>query len=242
VNGGADRAAAYDAWYATPLGAAAHRIEVEVIAELAEPQPGETALDAGCGSGIYTAWLAERGLAVTGVDRDPQMLAAARSRAPQARIVEGEITRLPFPDREFDLTLAVTVFCFLAAGERRLAARELARVTRPGGRLVIGELAPFSLWALKRRLKGWAGSQTWRAARFTSKGELVRLLAGAGARPTAARYALYLPPIDHPVFISRAQQLERLGRRLGALGAAFVAVRAEVTDARRLAPAEEVSR
>jgi ubiquinone/menaquinone biosynthesis C-methylase UbiE len=236
------RAAAYDAWYRTSLGAAAHRIELEVIAQLAEPQPGEKALDAGCGTGIYTAWLVQQGLEVVGVDRDPEMLAAARERAPQARIVEGEITRLPFPDRELDLALAVTVFCFLAAGERRLAARELARVTRPGGRVVIGELAPFSLWALKRRLEGWAGSPTWRAARFATRGELVRLLAGAGARPTAARYALYLPPIDHPVFISRAQAIERLGRRLGPLGAAFVAVRAEVTDARRLAPAEEAIR
>ncbi|MER3410298.1 MAG: hypothetical protein C4306_09415 [Thermoleophilia bacterium] len=80
---------------------------------------------------------------VVGLDRDPEMLAAARSKAPGARFVEGEVTRLPFADRAFELTLAVTVFCFLASGERVLAARELVRVTRPGGRVVIGELAPF---------------------------------------------------------------------------------------------------
>jgi ubiquinone/menaquinone biosynthesis C-methylase UbiE len=55
-----DRARAYDAWYQTPLGAAAHRIELRLIAELASPKRGEHALDAGCGTGIYTAWLAEQ--------------------------------------------------------------------------------------------------------------------------------------------------------------------------------------
>ncbi len=223
-----DRAAAYDAWYRTGLGAAAHRIELAVVEELAAPRAGETALDVGCGTGIYTAWLVEQGLEVVGVDRDPEMLAAARRRAPGARIVEGEVTLLPFADRQFDLTLAVTVFCFLAPGERARAARELVRVTRQGGRVVIGELAPCSLWALKRRLQGWAGSPTWRSARFTTRSELERLLARAGAVPTVARYALYLPPIDHPALTSRAQALERLGARLGPLGAAFVAVRGEL--------------
>jgi len=67
-------------------------------------------------------------------------------------------------------------------------------------------LPPFSLWALKRRLQGWAGSPTWRSARLTTKTELETLLAVAGAVPAAGRYALYLPSIDHPAVTSRAPQ------------------------------------
>jgi ubiquinone/menaquinone biosynthesis C-methylase UbiE len=216
----ADPAAAYDAWYATPLGAAAHRVERRVVAELAVPKPGERALDAGCGTGIYAAWLPGEGLDVTGLDRDPRMLAAARARAPGATFVEGDITGLPFTDEEFDLALAVTVFCFLGDAQRRAAASELLRVTRTGGRVVIGELGRFSVWAAQRRIKGWRGSATWRAARFSTAGELERLFLCAGAARVTSRHALYVPPIDRPVVVGRAETL-------GRLGAAFVAVRAD---------------
>ncbi|MCC6223999.1 MAG: class I SAM-dependent methyltransferase [Thermoleophilia bacterium] len=218
--------ASYDAWYTTPLGSAAHRLELALVEALAAPVPGERALDAGCGTGVYTAWLAGRGLAVTGADADPAMLAVARARVPEATLVEGDVTALPFADGEFDLTLAVTVLCFLSGAKREHAARELLRVTRPGGRVVIGELARFSAWAAQRRVKGWLGSRTWRATRFTTAGELERLLRAAGAGPVESRYGLYLPPIDRRFLARRAGGIERLARPLGPVGAAFVVVRA----------------
>ena len=221
------RACAYDAWYETPLGAAAHRIELRLIAELAAPKWGEHALDVGCGTGIYTAWLAEHGLEVTGLDRDLALLAPARAKAPEARLVEGDATALPFDDGEFDLALAITLFCFFDGRQRLAAARELVRVVRPGGRVVVGELARYSLWAAQRRIKGWHGSATWRSAPFPTAGELRRLFRDAGAAALRTRYGVYLPPWGGSALVRRAEAVERLGRPLGALGAAFVVARAE---------------
>lgn len=224
----AGTAAAYDAWYATPLGDAAHRIELDLVASMAAPLSGERALDAGCGTGVYSAWLAELGLDVTGVDLDRAFLAAARQKVPGARFVEADICSLPFEDGEFDLALVVTVLCFLGKDDRRRAASELVRVVRPGGRIVVGELGRLSLWAIERRVKGWLGSPTWRAARFSTASELEQLFRSAGAGPVTARHALYLPPIDRAWSVRRAEAIERSCRRLGRLGAAFVAVRADV--------------
>lgn len=221
-------AARYDAWYATSLGAAAHGIELGLVAELAQPRRGEKALDAACGTGIYSEWLVGLGLSVTGVDHDPALLDAARRRAPEARFVEADLAALPFADGEFDLAVAMTVFCFLSDTERHAAARELVRVTRPGGRVVVGELACYSFWAAQRRLKGLRGSATWRPARFTTAGELKSLLLEAGAVAVTARHALYVPPLDRAAVVARAETFERLGQRLGSFGAAFVAVRADV--------------
>jgi ubiquinone/menaquinone biosynthesis C-methylase UbiE len=144
-------ASTYDSWYDTELGAAAHAVELAQIAELADPQPGERALDVGCGTGIYTAWLLGRGVEVAGVDRDAAMLAAAEAKAPSARLVQADAAALPFEPGVFDLALAVTLFSFLDPEQRVRAAAELVRVDRHGGRVVIADLARSSHWAADGR-------------------------------------------------------------------------------------------
>jgi hypothetical protein len=52
---------------------------------------------------------------------------------------------------------------------------EMARVLKPGGRLIIGELGRWSLWAAHRRIRGWLGYPTWRVAMFRTATELREL-------------------------------------------------------------------
>jgi SAM-dependent methyltransferase len=164
---------------------------------------------------------------VTGVDADPRMLAAGRARAlargVAVELLQGDIRALPFADRSFDIVLAVTVLCLVDDAPR--AVEEMARVLRPGGRLVIGELGRWSLWAAKRRVSGWLGSRVWRSARFQTARGLKRIVTNAGLDVTGVRGAIYYPP-----FGGAAALLARcdawIGERTTA-GAAFLVVAGE---------------
>jgi SAM-dependent methyltransferase len=106
-----------------------------------------------------------------------------------------------------------------------LAVREIARVLNPGGRLVIGDLGKWSLWAASRRIRGWLGlGPMWKAARFRTAGELSILAQAAQLRVEQVSGAIYFP---------RSRLLARLMApldprlaELTTLGAAFLAVRA----------------
>jgi SAM-dependent methyltransferase len=99
-------------------------------------------LDAGCGPGGNGAWLAEQGQ-VVGVDRSPDALAFVHERRPDTRPVLADLTALPCASGSFDIAVAVTVL--YAVDDDDAAVRELARVLRPGGALVLVEPAFESL-------------------------------------------------------------------------------------------------
>ena len=166
----------YESWRATSLGAVTEAIEQRLILDLMGDLAGVYVLDVGCGDGALVCAAASRGAEATGVDPDPAMLAAARTRADKdgitAAFLEGRIERLPFPDAAFDVVVSITVLCFVP--DASVAVREMARVLRPGGRLVLGELGRWSLWALVRRLRGWLGSATWKAAHFRTGDGIAR--------------------------------------------------------------------
>ena len=173
----------YDAWYDTPVGAWADRHEAAAIFRLLALQPGECLLDLGTGTGRYAAAAVQYGVEVVGIDTSVAMLHVARMRTEglPVRLVHADAARLPFPDASFDAALAVTTLCFVADPLPLL--REVARVLRPGGRLVLGELNRWSLWALLRRIEGLLHPTTYRAAHFRSVWALRRLLVAAGFQP-----------------------------------------------------------
>jgi ubiquinone/menaquinone biosynthesis C-methylase UbiE len=216
----------YAPWRATTLGAITERLERTVVLGLAGPLEGRDVLDVGCGDGAYALAAARAGAHVTGLDRSAAPVGAARARAEAEGLAidlgVADAGALPFPGDEFDVVLAVTVLCFVDEQARAIA--EMARVLRPGGMLVIGELGRWSAWAAWRRLRGWAGSRTWRDARFWSAGELRSFLRDAGLESVSERGAVFYPPLG-----AAARILEPVDPFLGRvthLGAAFVAIAA----------------
>ena len=103
-------------------------------------------LDVACGTGDMVVELLKHGCTVTGVDLSEEMMAIARQKAPAATFILADAEHLPFPDETFDaVTCAFGVRNFVHL-EQGLS--EMLRVLKPGGTMVILELAtPDSAWA-----------------------------------------------------------------------------------------------
>jgi len=135
-----------------------HRRWKHRVVELAAVRSGQRALDVCCGTGDIALALARGGAEATGLDFSQAMLEIARARSqkpkfptpnsqlPTPNFIQGDAQQLPFPDNSFD---AVTI----GYGLRNLSScetglREMFRVARPGGRLVVLDFGkpPNALW------------------------------------------------------------------------------------------------
>jgi SAM-dependent methyltransferase len=157
------------------------------VIDVAAPAPGDVVADVGCGNGAYLAELARRGHAgrVIGADLSLGMLQAARNAVRQARVrvapveaaataeaggtalISGDASALPLKDGCADLTLAMHMLYHVP--DPAAAVRELRRVTRPGGRVVVGLNGADHLREL------WAVIATASGGDLTPYGERIRL-------------------------------------------------------------------
>ncbi|MCG8544860.1 MAG: class I SAM-dependent methyltransferase [Alphaproteobacteria bacterium] len=201
-------------------------IEDRLLFDLIGEVRGRAVLDVGCGEGALAIKLHEMGAAATGVDPSRDMLVAAQSRAESAQAAVGFARaageRLPFATASFDVVLAKTVLCFVA--EAQGMVDEMARVLRPGGRFVIGELHKWSSWAAQRRLRGWFGSALWRRGRFRTAEDLRRLAQEAGLEVETVRGAVYYPRSGTAARLMAP--FDARIARLTTFGAAFLALAA----------------
>ena len=134
------------------FGATAERVaehaaeQVELVREqlraFVAPRGDERALDAGTGAGTLALALAPLVAEVVGVDIVDALLERARANAPaNVSFVEGDATSLPFDAGSFDLACTRRTLHHIARPERAVA--ELARVTKPGGRVFVDDqIAP----------------------------------------------------------------------------------------------------
>jgi ubiquinone/menaquinone biosynthesis C-methylase UbiE len=115
------------------------------LLQAAELRPGLKVIDVACGPGIVACAAAAMRCYVTGVDVTPSMIDQARARQqaaglPPLELRIGDATQLPFADEAFDV--ALTRYSFHHLLQPLMVLREMKRVVRPGGRVIVADATP----------------------------------------------------------------------------------------------------
>jgi ubiquinone/menaquinone biosynthesis C-methylase UbiE len=112
-------------------------IEEPIVREILDGLPVGVALDAACGTGRHTAYLASLGHEVIGIDTSPEMLDVARTKVPTGTFHEADLLELPLADGSVDLVVCAIALTHVP--DLAQALREFVRVLRPHGHLVISD-------------------------------------------------------------------------------------------------------
>jgi SAM-dependent methyltransferase len=178
----------YEAWYAGP-GRQADELEKRLLGRWLRRFPaGASVLEVGCGTGHFTRWMRNSGLAPTGLDVSSAMLEQAE-RADGLRYVRGDAMALPFEAGAFDLVAFITSLEFVPDPGRGLD--EALRVARRG--LLLGGLNRHSWLGLQCRR---SGQLPWTAANFFTVRELVaQVRSRAGGRLARLSWRTTLWPL-----------------------------------------------
>jgi 2-polyprenyl-3-methyl-5-hydroxy-6-metoxy-1,4-benzoquinol methylase len=140
-----------------------HRRVELIFDELLPAQlAGKTLLDAGCGTGWFSQEAMKHGAKVVAMDLGERLLQKVKEKC-QAQTVVGSVLAAPFPDHHFDVVISSEVIEHTP--DPRAAIRELARVVKPGGHLVI--TTPNRVWyfsvviANLLHLRPYQGLENW---------------------------------------------------------------------------------
>jgi ubiquinone/menaquinone biosynthesis C-methylase UbiE len=205
-----------------------HALIDELEVSAVDGQPGIRLLEAGCGTGLMLERLRPTGAQLFGADLSGGMLKHARERG--HRVAQASINELPFANDSFDVVCSFKVLAHVP--DIRGAAREMARIVKPGGRLVLEFYNRNSLrglrWSVKRMFGGERTGDQQREAhlftRYDSVAEMTsylppntRLEAVRGAIVfTPAAVAFRVPGLSQVLtLVERRAAMSALARRAG---------------------------
>lgn len=150
------------------------------------PLAGRRVLDVGCGDGSVLLDMLRYGAApdvLHGIDLLPERIESARARLPGAHLEAGDARKLPYDDGYFDLVQGFTLLSSVVdADARQAVAAEMARVTRPGGIVLL-----YDFWT----------NPTNRDVRPLRRSEVRRLFPG---KRVAFRSTTLAPPVTRALF------------------------------------------
>lgn len=173
--------------------------------------PGK-ALDVGCGTGVLAERLTRDGYDVTGVDPFPGMLNYLKQRNSAIDSVTARGEQLPFADNSFDLTYCIAVMHHVAdPKDVRNTLKEMARVTKPGGHVLIWDHNPRNpYWPiLMKRVPQDTGAE-----RLIPEREILDGLIAGGATPTLVKPLGLMPDFTPKSMLGLVARIEGIVEKL----------------------------
>jgi len=199
----------YDRWFETPVGRVVFSLELKALMEELGEINGKKILEVGIGTGFFAMELRKRGATIFGIDPAAHMREIARSRGFDVQPGYGEA--IPFEDNTFDITLSMT--SMENAKDREQFIKEMVRVTKPEGKIVIGVLNLLSFYGISRRIRGlFDRNDLFRGMHFFTYWELK----AAGTRHLSNVHinsSVFFNPSPPSFILRNAQKLETFGRK-----------------------------
>lgn len=180
----------YDAWFDSPFGKSAFKLEKACIAYLCRNLKGPS-LEIGVGTGRFAEALGIE----YGVDISVRALMFAKRRGITVVRASGE--ELPFPDETFGSIFIIATLCFVEKPKKVL--RESSRVLTKDGRIILGLILKESPWAQFYMKKGEAGNVFYRNARFYSFNEIKNMLMKNGLTIINICSTIFQKPTEEPL-------------------------------------------
>jgi ubiquinone/menaquinone biosynthesis C-methylase UbiE len=196
----------YDKWFDTPEGKIVKKFELELLLKFINPRKGKSMLEIGIGTGLFAMEFRKMGMAVSGIDPSEEMMKIAQSRGFEVKKGVGE--NIPFEDNSFDVTLAMTSIEF--SREPAKFVKEMKRVTKPGGNVVVAALNLLSLYGIERRIRGIFEKNVFTKAHFYTFWELKRLLY-MQLKEVKTSSCVFTPPNPSDYILKNAEKIEKLG-------------------------------
>jgi ubiquinone/menaquinone biosynthesis C-methylase UbiE len=203
-------AAAYEAWFASPLGAFVDQEEKQALARLLQGVDRGSVLDIGAGTGHITTWLTRRGYYMTALEPCQAMREVGKRQTEAWSIhwCDALAEQLPFRDASFDGALLFTSLEFVQNPARALC--EAMRVVRRQGWVIVGFLHALSPWAALYRYRANRGEMPWATAQFFTRDDVERVM---GRPADQSETAVYLAPQAMAPLMEAERSERRAGNR-----------------------------
>ena len=112
---------------------------------------GDTVLDLGCGNGRLYQIFQDLPISYIGVDQSEELLVLAHKHFHQGKFVQGSMLKIPFPDQSVHVIFCIAAFQHIPGREMQIQAlKEMKRVLKPGGKLLLSNWNLYGEWGLKQ--------------------------------------------------------------------------------------------